>query len=276
MMSSTNAAIVFGGIGKRNLHGPRPLEGRHALVTGAGRGIGAAIAEELARLGASVSLTGRHIDQLERQRGRMPGNHATYAMDVTDEASVRDVVERAAGLRGPVQILVNNAGAVASAPFLAGGIELWHRMLDVNVLGAVRCTRAVLTGMRELESGRIVNIASTAGLTGYAYVSAYTAAKHALVGLTRSLALELAKSGITVNAVCPGYTETDLLEESIDNIVRVTGRSEEEARAALVKANPLGRFIQPNEVAGSVAWLCLPSSAAITGQAIAVAGGEIM
>jgi NAD(P)-dependent dehydrogenase (short-subunit alcohol dehydrogenase family) len=254
----------------------RPLEGQHALVTGAGRGIGASISEEFARLGATVSLAGRTLATLEHQRRTLPGSHGVVVMDVTVESSVAAAIGEATSLHGPVQILVNNAGAASSVPFHAGDLNLWQAMLDVNLLGAVRCTQVVLPGMRELNYGRIVNIASTAGLKGYAYVTAYSAAKHAVVGLTRSLALELAAMQITVNAVCPGFTDTDLLDETINTIVRMTGRSVEEARSSLMRFNPQGRLIQPAEVARVVGWLCLPESSALTGQAIAVAGGEVM
>jgi NAD(P)-dependent dehydrogenase (short-subunit alcohol dehydrogenase family) len=175
-----------------------------------------------------------------------------------------------------VDILVNNAGQAASAPFGRTDAALWQRMLDVNLTGAYHCIQATLPGMLDLGWGRIVNVASTAGLTGYRYVAAYCAAKHGLVGLTRALALEVAAQGVTVNAVCPGYTETDIVLAAVANIVRKTGRSEDQARAALAAANPQGRLVQPDEVAHAVAWLCMPGASAMNGQAVAVAGGEVM
>lgn len=253
-----------------------PLGGQHAVVTGGGRGIGAAIAHELARLGADITLMGRSIATLEGHSAALLREHGraveVVAVDVSDSASVT----RAFSVARPATILVNNAGAAFSAPFLSTPPEQWQRMLEVNLHGPVRCTAAVLPAMLETGYGRIVNVASTAGLKGYAYVSAYVAAKHALVGLTRALALETARSGVTVNAVCPGFTETDLLAESVATIVATTGRSPDDARAALTRSNPQGRLIAPEEVAQAVGWLCLPESAAITGQSVVVAGGEVM
>jgi len=251
-----------------------PLAGRHAVVTGGGSGIGAAIGHALAAAGAAVTLMGRRRDPLEAHAGALP-RAAAVACDVTDEAAVREAFAGAAGRLGAVDILVSNAGAAESAPFDRTDLDLWQRMIAVNLTGAFLCARAVLPGMVERGRGRIVNVASTAGLKGYPYVAAYCAAKHGVVGLTRALALEVAASGVTVNAVCPGYTETAILDDAVENIARATGRDPERARAALVKVNPQGRFVQPGEVAATVTWLCSAGAAALTGQAIAVAGGEV-
>ncbi|MBM3487860.1 MAG: SDR family oxidoreductase, partial [Alphaproteobacteria bacterium] len=237
-------------------------------------------------LGASVTLMGRDRDALGRAAAAITATAATAAKaaprshvavaDVTDADAVVAAFAEAAGALGPVSILVNNAGIARSVPFHRADDAFWRDMLEVNLMGVVRATRAVLPAMVKAGDGRIVTIASTAGLKGYAYVAAYAAAKHAVIGLTRSLALETAKTGVTVNAVCPGYTETDILKTAVDTIVAKTGRSEDAARAELAATNPQARFVDPVEVAEAVAWLCLPSSAAITGQAIAVAGGEVM
>ncbi|HLJ64928.1 MAG TPA: SDR family NAD(P)-dependent oxidoreductase [Stellaceae bacterium] len=255
------------------------LAGRHAVVTGGGSGIGSAIAVALAREGARVSLMGRNFDKLEAMVQHLTRSGAEaqgIGLDVTEAEAVPPAFTSATGRFGAVEILVNNAGAAESAPFAKTTLALLERMIAVNLTGAFSCTQAVLAGMERAKWGRIINIASTAGVTGYPYVSAYCAAKHALVGLTRALALETARRGVTVNAVCPGFTETELIERAIMTITAKTGRSAQEARAELAATNPLRRLIRPEEVAASVAFLSHPDQAAITGQAIIIAGGEVM
>jgi len=252
----------------------RPLAGRHAVVTGGGRGIGAAVALELARLGADLTLMGRTQDVLDAVAAEVRDVRTnTVQVDVTDEETVKRAFKQAADALGPPLVLVNNAGVAGSAPFKRMDLAHWRHMFDVNATGTFLCCRQVVEGMTFARWGRIVNIASIASLRGYPYIAAYVASKHAVLGLTRALAAELLKTGVTVNAVCPGYTETEMLTRTVDNIVSLTGRSEAEARAQLW--NPQGRFIEPEEVAATVGWLCLPSSVSITGQAIAIAGGEI-
>lgn len=249
------------------------LAGKHAVVTGGGSGIGAATAEALLRAGARVTLMGRDAARLAAQRDTLHalGEVACLSVDVSQEAAVAAAFEQAV----PVDILINNAGQAQAAPFTHTDMALWQRMLDVNLTGVFLCTRAVLPGMLDRGYGRIVNVASTAGQTGYAYVAAYCAAKHGVIGLTRALALEVATKGITVNAVCPGYTETELLRASLDQITSKTSRSEQEARSILLRHNPQHRFVAPEEVANAALWLCMPGSAAITGQSISVSGGEV-
>ncbi len=237
------------------------LSGKHAVVTGGGTGIGAAVAEALAGQGAKVTLMGRTVARLQAEVARISGAGQACAADVTDPSSVSAAFARGVETFGPVDILVNNAGVAKSAPFGRTDLELWHEMLAVNLTGVYLCCREALPPMLKNGFGRIVNIASTAGLTGYAYTSAYCAAKHGVVGLTRSLALETAKSSVTVNVVCPGYTETDMLKRTVENIMKKTGRSEAEARAEIVKGCPQGRLVTPQEVANAVLWLCLPGSA---------------
>jgi NAD(P)-dependent dehydrogenase (short-subunit alcohol dehydrogenase family) len=250
------------------------LAGQHAVVTGGGSGIGAAIAQTLLRAGVRVTLMGRNAQRLDAQREQCAalGDVACLSVDVTQEDSVARAFDQA----GAVDILVNNAGQAQAAPFTHTDLALWQRMLDVNLTGVFLGTRAVLPGMLERGYGRIVNVASTAGQIGYAYVAAYCAAKHGVIGLTRSLALETATRGITVNAVCPGYTETELLHASLEQITSKTSRTEAQARETLLRANPQRRFVSPEQVANAVLWLCRPGSDAITGQAISISGGEVM
>ena len=252
----------------------RSFEGRHALVTGGSRGIGRAIAGALTGAGARVTVLGRDGHAL---RGAVEEGaaQAHVIADVTDAAALQAALATAAEHAGPVDYLVANAGAAASAPFARSDCDLFRRMLDINLMGVVNAAHAVLGGMTQRGSGRIVAIASTAGLKGYPYVTAYCAAKHAVVGFVRALALETARTGVTVNAVCPGFAETDMVAESIDRIVAKTGRTPAEALAELVRGNPQGRLVSPAEVADAVLWLCGDQARSVTGQAIAVAGGEV-
>lgn len=257
----------------------RAMNDRHAVVTGAARGIGAAIAQALAAEGSRLTVVGRHREPLEQLVQALPGGagrHGLAIADVADAGQVTAAMAEARAQRGPIDILVNNAGQAESAPFARTSLELWQRMLGVNLTGSFLCAQAVLPDMVAAGRGRIINIASTAGQRGYAYVSAYVAAKHGVIGLTRSLALELAGKGVTVNAVCPGYTETDILRETVANVVAKTGRSEAQAREALASGNPQRRFVQPQEVADAVVWLCGAGAGAVTGQSISVSGGEVM
>lgn len=259
------------------MSGDRPLAGRHAVVTGGGRGIGFAIACRLGALGASLTLVGRDRARLDDAMLRVPAGTScdVQACDVADAAAVQATFDAIARAGHAVAILVNNAGLARSAKLADTDDALWNEMLAVNLTGAFNCTRAALPSLVAAPAARVVNVASTAGLVGYPYVAAYCAAKHGLVGFTRALAQELATSRVTVNAVCPGYTDTDIVAAAVDNIVRRTGRSPEAAREALASRNPQKRLVLPDEVAGAVAWLCLPESQSVNGQTIAVDGGEV-
>ncbi len=252
------------------------MTGRHALVTGAARGIGAEIARTLADQGAVLTLLGRDGDALQRTAASLAGSgHGIAVADVTNPDAVQSAFAQARTERGPIVILVNNAGQAESAPLLKTSFALWQRMLAVNLTGSFLCAQAALPDMLDAGWGRIVNIASTAGQKGYAYVAAYAAAKHGVIGLTRSLALEVARKGVTVNAVCPGYTDTDILRDSVANVVQKTGRSEADARAEFAAVNPQRRIVQPAEVADAVRWLCADAAASVTGQSLSISGGEV-
>lgn len=246
------------------------LNGQHAIVTGGARGIGAAISAALVRAGARVTIMGRDNAVLERHARTLGSAAAAIICDVTDDKSIAEAFARA----GPAQILVNNAGQAKSEKFVNTGRDLWDRMIAVNLTSTYLCTAQVLPAMLKAGSGRIVNIASTAGVRGAARLTAYSAAKHGVVGLTHSLALETVKSGITVNAVCPGFTETDMTEQGVQELMEGKKVSREEARTMILRVIPRGVMTSPEEVAATVLWLCSPESSAVTGQAIVVAGGE--
>ncbi len=253
---------------------------RRVLVTGATRGIGAAIAQALAGAGWHVTLAGRARAALEEVRVTLPITeglvHDCVELDVTDAASVARAFAEVHAKGGALQALVNNAGAVETGPLARLPRDAWDRMLAVNLTGVFLCTQAALPPMLAARAGRIVNIASTAGQKGYAYCAAYAAAKHGVLGLTRSLALEVAAQGLSVNAVCPGYTDTAIVRDGVARIVAATGRSEGDAMAAFSQSSPLKRLVEPGEVASTVLWLCADAPAAFTGQAMSVSGGEVM
>lgn len=253
------------------------LDGRHAVVTGGAGGIGFAIAKQLVDHGARVTVIGRTAARLESAAADLGGRlHAqAQVADVADERAVNAAFEEAASAFGPVGILINCAGVAESAPFAKTDAALWARHIAANLTGPFYCCKAVVPDMRRADFGRIVTIASVAGLRGGPYITAYCASKHGVIGLTRALALEFASTGITVNAVCPGYVDTPMTDASIENIVAKTGMSAAAARTRLIETNPQGRLLRPEEVAGAVLGLCLPGSESVTGQSIVLAGGEV-
>jgi NAD(P)-dependent dehydrogenase (short-subunit alcohol dehydrogenase family) len=255
-----------------------PLAGAHALVTGGGTGIGAAVAKALAHAGAAVTVAGRRREPLEAVAAMLPRATVCTA-DVTNAQSCADLVAHAHATFGAIDIVVANAGGAMSAPFAKTDLATWQSIIDANLTGAFLTVKSALPDLLRKDATtsprRVIFIASTAGLKGYPYVVPYVAAKHGVVGLARALALELAKSPVTVNAVCPGYVETPLFDATLANIMKTTGRTAEQAKADLLKSNPQGRAIKPDEVAETVLWLCSPAAQSVTGQAVAMSGGEI-
>ena len=252
---------------------PQSLQGEHVVITGGGTGVGAQIAQSFAQAGATVTILGRRLEPLQEVAQDIGA--LALSADVTDRASVDAALTRAREAQGPVSVAIANAGAADSAPFAKMRVEDFQSSLDVNLLGVFNLWQAALPDMLARGGGRMIAVASTAGLKGYPYVSHYCAAKHGVVGLTRALALELGSKNITVNAICPGFIETPLLEKSIEKIMATTGMTDAEARASLVKGNPQKRFVQTSEVAGTALWLCSPAASSVNGHALALSGGEI-
>ncbi len=249
------------------------MNGQHVVITGGGTGVGAQIAQSFAEAGAAVTILGRRLAPVQEVAGRIGA--LALSADVTDRASLDAALAEARKAQGRVSVAIANAGAADSVPFAKMRIEDFQSALGVNLVGVFNLWQAALPDMMERGGGRMIAVASTAGLKGYSYVSHYCAAKHGVVGLTRALALELAAKKITVNAICPGFIETPLLEKSIEKIVASTGMTEEEARSSLMKGNPQKRFVQTGEVAGAALWLCSPAAFSVNGHALSLSGGEI-
>jgi 3-hydroxybutyrate dehydrogenase len=253
------------------MHADHPLDGRHALITGGGTGIGAAAADLLSAAGAKVSLLGRRVEPLQAVAGRVGG--ASIACDVTDPESIRRAFDEAKAANGPIELLIVNAGIAESAPFHKMTRESWDRIIAVNLTGAFDTVRAGLPDLLKTEDSRVVFIASVASLRGVPYAAHYAASKHGLLGLMRSMAAEYAKSKMTVNAICPGYVDTPMTEQSIARVSQITGRGEGEARSAITNMNASGRLVDPRAIANLILTLCLPLSRDINGAAITIDGG---
>lgn len=255
------------------------FSGRHILITGGSKGIGLATGTLFARKGANISLLARSKEPLEEaeQEIRTAVENVsvlTLSADVTDPDALSDAFQKARDQNGPLYTLVNNAGRVETNAFEDTSLEQWNRILSINLTGMFNCIREAIPNMKDRETGRIINNASTSALKGYPYVSAYTAAKHGVLGLTRSLAREWAGSGITINAVCPGYTDTDLIDESVRDVAASTGADPKAIRNQFQNTNPLGRFIEPEEVASAIVFLAHPDQSGINGEHIVIDGGE--
>ena len=253
------------------MQGNNGLEGRHALITGGGTGIGAAAAAHLAAAGAKLSLLGRRVEPLEAVANSSGG--AAIQCDVTDSARIRAAFDEARAANGPIEMLVVNAGIAESAPFHKMTRESWDRIIAVNLTAAFDCAQAAIGDLLKSDNGRLVFVASVASLRGVPYAAHYAASKHGLLGLTRSLAAEYAKTNLTVNAVCPGYVDTPMTDQSVARVSEITGRSEEQARSAITSMNASGRLVDPEAIGNIIAMLCLPLSRDINGAAVTIDGG---
>jgi NAD(P)-dependent dehydrogenase (short-subunit alcohol dehydrogenase family) len=246
---------------------------RHVLVTGAGTGIGEAVSRQLHTDGYRVSLVGRRPEPLAALSASLGENAYAITGDVTDRSSISSAFTSARERFGSIEILVNSAGMAPTAPFHRVDFADWQRTMDVNVNGVFHCSQIALEDMLGAGWGRIINIASVASLRGFPYVSGYCASKHAVLGMTRAVALEVATQGVTVNAICPGYVDTDIVRTAISEIVAKTGRTEEDAMRHFTESNPQGRLVEASEVASAVSWLCSDGAVSVTGQAVAIDGG---
>jgi NAD(P)-dependent dehydrogenase (short-subunit alcohol dehydrogenase family) len=248
-----------------------PLAGRHALITGGGTGIGAAAAAKLNAAGAKLSLLGRRLEPLKSVAESYGG--AAIQCDVTDSARIEAAFDEARSANGPIDLLIVNAGIAESAPFHKMTRESWDRIIGTNLTAAFECSRAAIGDLLKSDNGRLVFVASVASIRGVPYASHYAASKHGLLGLMRSLAAEYAKTNLTVNAVCPGYVDTPMTDQSVERVSQITGRSEEQARSAITEMNASGRLVDPAAIGNVIAMLCLPISRDISGAAVTIDGG---